>query len=62
MTYSEPPVWWRYRNEPDALYTMCLMHSEQIERDPGNEDWYRGQIAEIEARLCEIVQRQDTAL
>lgn len=62
MTYSEPPVWWRYRNEPVSLNCLLACHLEQIERDPGNADWYRGQIAEINTRLCEIVQRQDTAL
>lgn len=45
------PAWLRYANEPDALWTIMLLHREQIGRDPGNADWYRNEIAEIDARL-----------
>lgn len=50
LTRAEP-AWHHYRNEPDALYTVALLHREQIKRDPGNAAWYRAEIAEIEARL-----------
>lgn len=46
-----PPAWWRYGNEPDALWSIVLLHRREIERDAANADWYR---AEIEAWLRRV--------
>lgn len=45
------PAWMRYAHEPEALQAIILLHYREIERDAANADWYRQDIAEIEAHL-----------
>lgn len=44
-------AWERYADEPMALYALTQLLRQEIGRDPANAEWYRREIAEIEARL-----------
>lgn len=47
----DKPVWWRYRNDRDALTGIVMCHMREMRNHPDDTDWYFYDIGEITARI-----------